>query len=578
MELVGHQVGAYRILSPLGRGGTAEVYKAFHPALKREVAVKVILKEVSRDHDWVRRFRQEAELLGRLDHPHILPVYDAGEHDGRPYLVMKYMADGQTLRTQLSGQPWPLNRTVKVITQVAEALDAAHQAGVVHRDIKPSNILVTSELRCLVFDFGIAKPFRRDDNTTGSGLIVGTPEFMSPEQCKGDRIDHRSDVYSLGVMTYQMLTGHVPFSAETAVGILMKHLTEPLPIPPRGIALPPAVNGMLRKSMARDPRDRFTTAGEFGEALQQSANQRATVTLNAGEIRRAAVVPTLKLPAWVRKLQRQEVRLSLAGGVVALMLTVIYALWPSTAPAVGSASGPPQRATVASGADSDPGGAPSPSPSPPPPSEADAHSASQPDSGASQTSVSTSAPVSLGSLQIESNANAEVLLDGKLVGVAPGLFEAVEPGPRRVAVDAGQGRMQQRTVIVTPGSTHHLRFDFEEIPVDAARATARPHRDGGDSFSSDSTRARNFDARPPIREWSGWLTDADCGTTGGKQRALHLRCAERCIRAGQQPMLYSRGKLYRIDGFEHVTLVRGEPLTIRGWLELDTIHVIKPES
>ena len=311
MDLVGHVVGAYRIVSLLGRGGTADVYKAFHPALNREVAVKVLQLEVSHDADWVRRFNQEARLLGRLDHPHILPIYDAGEHEGRPYLVMKYMVDTTTLRSQLQGHPWPLNRVVKVISQVADALDAAHKAGVVHRDIKPSNILVTPDLRCSVFDFGIAKPFRRGDTTTGGDLIVGTPEFMSPEQCKGDRIDHRSDVYSLGVVTYQMLSGHVPFTAETAVGILMKHLTEPLPLPPKGVALPPAVNGVLRKSMARDAQERFSTAGELAEALSRAADQRATVTLHASGLGRV-VLPTLKLPLWVRRLRSKQARLSLA--------------------------------------------------------------------------------------------------------------------------------------------------------------------------------------------------------------------------------------------------------------------------
>ncbi len=325
MELVGQQIGAYRVLSLLDRGDTAEVYKAFHPALKREGAVKVILREVVSDEDWVRRFRQEAELLGRLDHPHILPVYDAGEHEGRPYLVMKYMSDGATLRDQLSGQPWPLNRVVKVICQVAEALDAAHRSNVVHRDIKPSNILVTSDL---IFDFGIAKPFRGEEHTTDSVLIVGTPEFMSPEQCKGDRIDHRSDIYSLGVLTYQMLTGRVPFSAETAIGVLTKHLTEPLPISPRGVALPPIVNAVLRKSMARDARDRFESAGELGDALRQSADQPATVTVRIAEIRRA--VPTLKLPAWVRQLRRRPVRLGAAAVFLAALLGAMYQLWPAT--------------------------------------------------------------------------------------------------------------------------------------------------------------------------------------------------------------------------------------------------------
>lgn len=565
MELVGQQVGTYRILSLLGRGGTAEVYKAFHPALKREVAVKVILQEVSHDHDWVRRFRQEAELLGRLDHPHILPVYDAGEHEGRPYLVMKYMSDGRTLRTLLAGHPWPLNRAVKVVGQVAEALDAAHQAGVVHRDIKPSNILVTSDLRCLVFDFGIAKPFRRDENTTGSGLIVGTPEFMSPEQCKGDKVDHRSDVYSLGVMTYQMLTGHVPFSAETAVGVLMKHLSEPLPIPPKGIALPPAVNGVLRKSMARDPRDRFDSAGEFGEAFRQSADQRATVTLHAAEIRRAAT-PTLKLPQWVRQWRRQEVRLGLAGAVLLSMAGAIYTLWPSspTPPQSSAIAGPPAPPLVADGATA---GAPESQPAPLPPS------ASTP------PRLSDANPsILLGSLHIESNAPASVLLDGQPIGVAPGIFQSVEPGERSVVLDAGQGRVHEQTVIVTAGSMHHLRFNFEMTPVDVTGAMARPHQSEGVVSSAGRARSQGFDQPPRIREWTGWLTDADCGTTGGKQGALHLRCAERCIRAGQQPMLYSRGKLYRIEGFDNVTIVRGEPLTIRGWLELDTIHVSKPEG
>ena len=572
MELVGHQVGAYRILSLLGRGGTAEVYKAFHPALKREVAVKVILQEVSHDHDWVRRFRQEAELLGRLDHPHILPVYDAGEHEGRPYLVMKYMADGRTLRTQLSGQPWPLNRAVKVVGQVAEALEAAHQAGVVHRDIKPSNILVTPDLRCLVFDFGIAKPFRRDENTTGSGLIVGTPEFMSPEQCKGDKIDHRSDIYSLGVMTYQILTGHVPFSAETAVGILMKHLTEPLPIPPKGVALPPAVNGVLRKSMARDARDRFDTAGEFGVAFHQSADQCATVTLHAGEIRRAAT-PTLKLPQWVRKWKRQEIRLGFAGAMLLTMAGAIYALWPSSStPQQGTAiAGPPAPPLVTEGATADanadaPESQPAPLPLPPSaPVRRPGH-------------IDTNPSISLGSLHIESNAPASVLLDGHPIGAAPGVFQSVEPGERSVILDAGQGRVHEQTVVVTAGSTHHLRFDFETTPVDVTGAMARPHQSEGIVSSATSTTSRGFDRPTRIRAWTGWLTDADCGATGGKQGALHLRCAERCIRSGQQPMLDSRGKLYRIDGFENVTIVRGEPLTVRGWLELDTIHVSEPES
>jgi hypothetical protein len=192
-------------------------------------------------------------------------------------------------------------------------------------------------------------------------------------------------------------------------------------------------------------------------------------------------------------------------------------------------------------------------------------------------SVATDPPVSVGSLRIESNETASVLVDGQPVGTAPGVFQSIEPGEHRVVLDAGRGRIHEQTVTVTPGSTHHLRFDFETTPVDVTGAMARPHQGAGLSGANGTTSNR-FDRAPEIREWTGWLTDADCGETGGKQGALHLRCAERCIRAGQQPMLYSHGRLYRIDGFEHVTVVRGEPLTIRGWLEVDTIHVSKPES
>jgi serine/threonine protein kinase len=571
LDLVGHDVGAYRILSLLGRGGTAEVYKAFHPALKREVAVKVLLQEVVHDVDWVRRFRQEAELLGRLDHPHILPIYDAGEHEGRPFLVMKYMVDTTTLRSQLHGQPWPLNRVVKVVTQVGDALDAAHKSGVVHRDIKPSNILVTPDLRCSVFDFGIAKPFRRrGDTTTGSDHIVGTPEFMSPEQCKGDRIDHRSDIYSLGVMTYQMLAGHVPFTAETAVGILMKHLTEPLPIPPKGVALPPAVNGVLRKAMAREPRERFATAGELAEAMRLAADQRATVTLHASEIQRAAT-STLKVPAWVRTLRSPETRMTLAGLALAGMLVGIFALWPKTPPPAleglleppispieaGESSGSREASAEMTGMMARPA-----------PREA---------SAVSRTHRTGADDETLARLEIDSTEPAKVLLDGHPIGTAPGAFDAVRPGRHVVALDAGRGRLDEKSLIVTAGSTHRLRFDFSETPKDVTATTLLPHQlQGEDSLGRDGAARRGARATPMLREWVGFLTDEDCGTTGGEQGALHLRCAERCIRDGQQPMLYSRGKLYRLDGLDRLTLVRGEPLRFKGWLEATTVHVVEP--
>jgi tRNA A-37 threonylcarbamoyl transferase component Bud32 len=570
LDLVGQEIGPYRILSLLGRGGTAEVYKAFHPALKREVALKVLLQEVNHDVDWVRRFLQERELLASLDHPHILPIYDAGEYEGRPYLVMKYMVDTTTLRTQLDGHPWPVNRVVKVVTQVAEALDAAHRAGVVHRDIKPSNILVTSDLRCSVFDFGIAKPVRRGrDTTTGSDLIVGTPEFMSPEQCKGERIDHRSDVYSLAVMTYQMLAGHVPFTAETAVGILMKHLTEPLPIPPRGVALPPAVNGVLRTGMARDPKERFGTAGAFAGSLREAADQKATVTLHAAEIRNAAT-PTRKIPQWVKKLGTKKIRLALGAGGLLAMLLLMHALWPSSEvstqpPApdaiVGQVSAAPGAGDAASGREAETASA----------------APSSRDGGAGERRVE----LAYATLEIDSTARARVTIDGRPAGTAPGVVRSLLPGRHVITLvtldgeENERGLVQERSIDVTPGSTHRVRFDFEDSALDRASSSPRPTWSPGSSLADVEPDDSAVPLEIPIKEWTGFLTDEDCGVTGGQQGSLHLRCAERCIRGGKQPRFYSRGKLYRLEGLERLDLVRGEPLRFRGWLEEDTVHVVQ---
>ena len=281
MDLVGQLLGSYRLQALIGQGGTAEVYSAQHPSLHRQVAIKVLAKEISEDPDWVRRFRQEVTLLGRLDHPNILPIYNTGEFDGRPFFVMKYIENSETLRQQLDGAPWPLDRAVRVLPQVAEALHAAHEAGVVHRDVKPSNILVTPELQCLVFDFGIAKPMERRDPVTGKGLIIGTPEYMSPEQCQGNRIDHRTDIYSLGILAYELFTGDVPFTGETAVSILMRHVTEPLPPPSEELTLPPALIRVIRRATAPSPDDRYSSAREMGRAILRAAEGSPTVTVRA---------------------------------------------------------------------------------------------------------------------------------------------------------------------------------------------------------------------------------------------------------------------------------------------------------
>jgi serine/threonine protein kinase len=228
-NLTGRQLGAYQIVAPLGEGGMAAVYKAYQPGMERYVALKVLPQQLAKDPQFVGRFKQEAKVLANLQHPHILPVFDYGESDGYTYIVMPLVKSG-TLDDLMVGKPLPLEQVNRIISQVGDALDYAHTQGLIHRDIKPSNILVDERGNCLLTDFGIAKIFEGTARFTQTGGIIGTPAYMSPEQGKGDKVDARSDIYSLGIVLYEMVTGRVPFDAETPIAIVFKHIQDPLPL------------------------------------------------------------------------------------------------------------------------------------------------------------------------------------------------------------------------------------------------------------------------------------------------------------------------------------------------------------
>ena len=486
MDLVGQLLGSYRLQALIGQGGTAEVYSAQHPSLHRQVAVKVLAKEISEDPDWVRRFRQEVTLLGRLDHPNILPIYDTGEFDGRPFFVMKYVENSETLRQQLNGTPWPLDRAIGVLPQVAEALHAAHEAGVVHRDVKPSNILVTPDLQCLVFDFGIAKPLERRDPVTGKGLIIGTPEYMSPEQCQGGAIDHRTDIYSLGILAYELFTGDVPFTGETAVSILMRHVTEPLPVPSKELALPPALIRVLERATASSPDDRYTSAREMGRAILRAAEGSPTVT-----VRSQALGETMS--RWRRRAPRISGRAALfffSAVALGVAGTIVV---ESRLPA--AAHPPPTRQTQAqSGAD----------------------------------------------------------LSG-----------------RQAAPDEGRQPTEKPFIPPRENRVFNKSGETSVGPNESNRESERERRTGVGAPVFKPAATNTVDLEPP-RRWEDFLTDSNCTEKGGQQGELHVRCAERCIREGAQPMLYSRGKLYRIEGFSNITVSRGEPISFKGWLNSQT--------
>ena len=266
----GFALGQYRIVARIGRGGMATVYKAHHSALDRNVAIKVLPDFFAEDEVYRERFLQEARSVARLKHPNILNVFDFGQEHGVTYLVLE-LVEGGTLAERI-GRPMDLEEVVKTLRPIASALDHAHAQGVVHRDIKPSNILIHRDGTPVLADFGLAKMADSVRRLTATGTVMGTPEYMSPEQGSGEPIGPASDRYSLAVVAYEMLTGRVPFQADTPAAVLLSHINKAVP-PTRELAgeLSGHVEDALRKALAKAPLERFDTATQFVAALTPAA-------------------------------------------------------------------------------------------------------------------------------------------------------------------------------------------------------------------------------------------------------------------------------------------------------------------
>jgi hypothetical protein len=278
-DLIGKTLGRYHIIEPLGQGGMASVYKAFDTTLERHVAIKIIRPDIETDNqgEFLKRFQREAKSLAQLDHPYILKVLDYGDQEGLPYLVMPFL-EGGTLKEKM-GKPMPYGQAAALLAPIAEALDYAHKRNIIHRDVKPANILISQSGAPILSDFGIAKILVQSGSTqlTGAGVGIGTPDYMAPEQWTGTA-DARTDIYSLGVVFYQMVTGRLPFSADTPAAVLIKHLRDPLPRPRTFVHdLPEAVEQVLFKALAKEPENRFQTMKEFASTLEKLERTDETV-------------------------------------------------------------------------------------------------------------------------------------------------------------------------------------------------------------------------------------------------------------------------------------------------------------
>ncbi|MGB0386277.1 MAG: serine/threonine-protein kinase [Ardenticatenaceae bacterium] len=329
MDLTGRKLGKYQIVKRLGRGGMAMVYEGYQPDLERHVAIKVLHKHLAADPDFVERFRREARAMGQLQHRNLVRLIDFDIDNDQYYMVMEFI-EGGTLGDYLKKKaPLPAEEALYIMGQLTDALGYAHDRGMIHRDIKPANIMFMAEngSHAVLMDFGLAR-ILGEDGMTVTGQMIGTPAYMSLEAVQGDKVDKRTDIYSLGVVLYEMLTGRTPYIANTPYKMILKQLHDPLP-PPRQVypALPEAVEQVVLKALAKEPNERYQSAQQFYQAIEQT---RAALNANqplglppATTSPRPKVRPKNNSPA---PEQNQWMRFAVAVGGVLLIVVLMMAL------------------------------------------------------------------------------------------------------------------------------------------------------------------------------------------------------------------------------------------------------------
>jgi serine/threonine protein kinase len=353
---VGDTVGPYQIVDQLGQGGMATVYKAYHANLDRYVAMKVLHPAFKEDPGFLERFKREARIVARMEHPNIVPIYDYADFESQPYLIMKYI-DGETLKARLKQQSLTLPETIKMLETIAAALSYAHNEGILHRDIKPSNVMLDRHGTPYIADFGLARIAQVGESTLSQDMMLGTPQYISPEQAKGlHDLGPATDIYSLGVVIYEIMVGRVPFNADTPYAIIHDHIYKPLPLPSKvNPQVPAEVERVLLRALAKEPEARFASAAEMVSAFRQAVGEAGMTELSAARYRPAevpasssaatippdAVSPTpspayMVIPSPIvattnstltKEAQRRRANLWILGGFGGLLLTCLASLF-----------------------------------------------------------------------------------------------------------------------------------------------------------------------------------------------------------------------------------------------------------